>query len=120
MAETQEWRSISPEVAAMITSIIAESRLPGADNLLADLPEALMSPQTAWIWGIKSPASSAATEFADGPFPARAFVPSSAEYQGEVIIWISEGRVSGIEYAWVTDTMPTRWPRPDETEIVRS
>jgi hypothetical protein len=120
MTETQDWRSISPEVAALITTIIEESRLPEAHNLLAGLSEASVSPQTTWVLDIETPASSAATIFADGPFPARAFVPSSAEYQGEVIIWISEGRVSGIEYAWVTDTMPTRWPRPDETEIVRS
>lgn len=120
MTDMQDWLRISPEVGATITSIIAESGLPGADNLLAGLPEARMSRQTAWILDIKTPASSAATEFADGPFPARAFVPSGAEYQGEVIIWISDGRVSGIEYAWITDTMPTRWPRSDEIEIVRN
>lgn len=120
MNDTQVWRSISPEVAATITSIIAESGLPGAHNLLADLPEALMSPQTEWILDIKTPASSVATEFSDGPFPARAFVPSSAEYHGEVIVWISDGHVSGIECAWITDTMPTRWPRSDEMEIVRN
>lgn len=120
MTDTQNWRSISPDVAAIISSIIAESGLPGTDNLLAGLPKAVMAPQTAWILDIKTPASPAANEFSDGPFPARAFVPSSAEYQGEVIIWISQGRVSGVEYAWITDTMPTRWPRPDEVEIVRN
>ena len=54
----------------------------------------------------------------NGPFPAHAFVPNSAEYQGEVIIWITDGHVSGLEYAWVSDDPPTRWPRADEMEVV--
>jgi hypothetical protein len=120
VTDTQDWRTIAPEVTAIITSIITESGQFGVDQLLAGLSEALVSSQTAWILDIETPASLAATNFADGPFPSRAVVPSRAEYQGEVIIWISGGRVSGIEYVWVTDTVPTRWPRPDEMEIVRS
>ena len=73
MTDTQDWRSISPEVAEIVTSIITKPGLSGCDKLLADLPEAIVSPQTAWILDIKSPASSVATEFADGPFPARPF-----------------------------------------------
>ena len=45
-------------------------------------------------------------------------MPNSAEYQGEVIIWITDGHVSGLEYAWVSDNPPTRWPRADEMEVV--
>ena len=26
--------------------------------------------------------------------------------------------LDGLEYAWVTDEAPTRWPRPDEMEVV--
>ena len=58
------------------------------------------------------------SDIPNGPFPAQAFVPNSAEYQGEVIIWIADGHVSGLEYAWVSSDPPTRWPRADEMEVV--
>ena len=54
----------------------------------------------------------------NGPFPAHAFVPNSAEYQGEVIIWITDGHLSGLEHTWVNEDPPTRWPRADEMEVV--
>jgi hypothetical protein len=32
---------------------------------------------------------------------------------GWVLLWIEAGRISGLEYAWVTDDPPTDWPPSD-------
>lgn len=120
MTEKEAWREISAEETAVIAAIITASRLPGCDILLAELDGAAVSPQTAWILDIKPADATRATDLPTGPFPARAFVPSSAQYQGEVIVWISAGHISGLEYAWITDGRPTRWPLPEEMEIVPS
>ncbi|WP_153340788.1 hypothetical protein [Nocardia aurantia] len=34
----------------------------------------------------------------------------AGEYLGEVLVWIEDGALAGLEYAWVTDDMPTRLP----------
>lgn len=50
--------------------------------------------------------------------PARAFVANAQKYQSEVIIWVTGGYLSGLEYAWITDHPPQRWPMPTDLEIV--
>lgn len=118
MTNTQRWRDITAEEVNVITTIIAKSGLGGCDTLIAELSGAKVSPQTPWIIDIQSSQTTEATSLSDGPFPARAYVPNRNEYRGEVIVWISAGHLSGLEYAWVTDTPPSRWPLSEEMEII--
>lgn len=47
----------------------------------------------------------------DGPLPVRAEVhDSQGEYTGELIVWITSGFVSALEYAWITDSVPQSLP----------
>lgn len=89
------------------------------DALIEGLDSAMVSNSTTWILDVKGFADGEGADLPDGPFPARAFVPSSAAYQGEVIIWITKGHVSGLEYAWISDEPPAAWPGADEIEVVR-
>lgn len=38
--------------------------------------------------------------------------------EAEILLWLKDGRLSALEYAWVTEKLPTRWPRPDELDVV--
>ena len=49
------------------------------------------------------PIAVAVFDYPDGPLPVRAFVNKDSGYQGEIIVWITDGRISGLEHAWVTD-----------------
>jgi hypothetical protein len=99
--------------AIVLTSGIAEGR-----SILDDLPGAAVLQDTVWIYDVRTPNTAPGTLLPNGPFPVRAFVPNRAGYRGEIILWITDGHLSALEYAWVTDEAPTRWPRPDEMEIV--
>jgi hypothetical protein len=112
------WRPISPEEAGVIRSILSQADIRRNDQLSADLQGALVADETTWILDVKVSNSGEGADLPDGPFPAQAFVPNSAEYQGEVIIWLTNGHISGLEYAWVSDDPPIRWPRADEMEVV--
>jgi hypothetical protein len=114
----ESWRPISPEEAAVIRSILSQADIRRGGPLIADLDGALVANETTWILDVKASSSDEGADLPNGPFPAQAFVPNSAEYQGEVIIWLTHGHVSGLEYAWVSDNPPTRWPRADEMEVV--
>src|SRR6476660_8541302 len=118
MTDETSWRPISSEEATVIRSILSQADIRHSDRLIADLDGALVANETTWILDVKVSNNDEGVELPNGPFPAQAFVPNSAEYQGEVIIWISDGHLSGLEYAWVSDDPPTRWPRPDEMEVV--
>ena len=47
----------------------------------------------------------------DGPLPVRAVaVDSQGQTLGEVLVWVSNGYLSTIEYAWYTDETPIELP----------
>jgi hypothetical protein len=118
MKDQTSWRAISSEEAAVIRSILSRADIRGSGPLIADLDGALVANETTWILDVKVSNKDQGADLPNGPFPAQALVPNSAEYQGEVIIWITDGHLSGLEYAWVSDDPPTTWPRADEMEVV--
>lgn len=118
MKDETNWRPISPEEDAVIRSILSQADIAHSGALLANLDGALVANETRWILDVKASNNEVGVDLPNGPFPAQALVPNSAEYQGEVIIWLTDGRISGLEYAWVSDDPPTRWPRADEMEVV--
>jgi hypothetical protein len=111
------WRPMSPDEADVIREILSRTDGHG-EPLIADLDGALVANETTWILEVTVSNNDEGADLPNGPFPAHASVPNSAEYQGEVIIWITDGHISGLEYAWVSDDPPTRWPRTDEIEVV--
>lgn len=82
------------------------------------LDGATVTHSAQWIIDIKPAVGRRGADLPNGPFPANAYVPSSADYQGEIIIWIKDGHLDGLEFAWVSDQPPTRWPLPGEMEVV--
>jgi hypothetical protein len=118
MKDQVNWRPISPEEAGVIRSILSQADIRRSGPLITDLDGALVANATTWILDVKVSNNGEGADLPNGPFPAQAFVPNSAEYQGEVIIWLTDGHISGLEYAWVSDSPPTRWPRADEMEVV--
>lgn len=40
-------------------------------------------------------------------------------YIGELLIWVSGGFLSAVEYAWVTDAAPDRLPGFDDVVVKR-
>ena len=55
----------------------------------------------------------------DGPLPVTAVVVDDAGNDaGEILIWIKAGRLIGVEHAWATDAVPTRWPSSSEVRLV--
>lgn len=81
---------------------------------------AAASSKTDWTLDIKTPNAGPGAELQNGPFPVREFVPSNEDYRGEIIVRAENGHLPGLDYAWVTDEPPARWPRPDEIEIVNT
>lgn len=57
------------------------------------------------------PSSVARVSRPDGLLPITADVlDTRGQYTGELILWLKDGRLSSLEYAWVTDLPPTELP----------
>ena len=118
MTDGREWRAISPEEVAVVTTIVSTSGVSSGQVLIDELDGATVAHSAQWILDIQPAVGTPGTDLPDGPFPANAFVPNSADYQGEIIIWIKDGHLDGLEFAWVSDEPPTRWPLPGQMEVV--
>lgn len=66
------------------------------------------------IW-VPDDATPAPMNLEIAPVGARVFGEDGA-YQGELILWISGGKLSGLEYSWVTDEAPMKLP---EVSMIR-
>lgn len=118
MTEPTAWRHMSLEESRVIQAIVSAAGIRNGDTLIEDLNGALVANSTPWILDVKVTDTGEGSDLPDGPFPARAFVPSAAAYQGEIIIWVTKRHLSGLEYAWTSEEPPTRWPLPNEMEVV--
>lgn len=63
---------------------------------------------------LEVPETFAPAQVASGVLPVDAeVVDESGEPVGEILVWVEEGRLSAIEYAWYTDKAPASLPDAD-------
>jgi hypothetical protein len=46
----------------------------------------------------------------DGPIPVRTLVGTEEALEGEILVWVKDGYLSGLEFAWFTDDPPSAFP----------
>ncbi|MET8765910.1 hypothetical protein [Streptomyces sp. NPDC004658] len=60
-------------------------------------------------WGSESPSA----DLENGIIPATGTVTDdSGGLFGELLVWVSDGRLSALEFSWYGDTAPTELPDP--------
>jgi hypothetical protein len=61
----------------------------------------------------------AVSSYPDGPLPVRAVAYDSENQPvGEVLVWIVARLLSCLEYGWVTDEMPDKFPVSNQLRVV--
>lgn len=93
----------------------------GVEELRRQLDVAKISKnwgETSASFDIVVPSDVPQASLADGPAPIEALVEDErGEYLGELILWISQGTISALEYAWVTDMPPVKLPDVGEISV---
>ncbi|MGY1900825.1 hypothetical protein [Nocardia gipuzkoensis] len=118
-------RALTGLETSVITKLLS-SNAPGASEYLAQVPYT----QVVATWGIGSPsvdlsvrpgavqASGSSDGIFDGIFANGAVTDRNGSPIGEVILWVENGWLSGIEYAWYTDERPHTLPEPGQIELL--
>lgn len=94
----------------------------GADEFRSQIPYS----QAVATWGVGSPSvdlavrprAAQAPAPADGIFAHAAVTDRNGSPVGEIILWVENGWLSGIEYAWYTDERPRALAEPAQIEIL--
>lgn len=88
--------------------------LPGVDVLRQQIEHA--QAVRAWVDGLPSvdldvPAFVSRAEIPDGPLPVSARVHGeSGDEIGELLLWVKDGALAALEYAWYTTEPPSALP----------
>jgi hypothetical protein len=106
-------------------SVIAHllsAAFPGAAELREQLAFARVvedwKPEGSPSFDIFVPAGAGTAQISDGVAPVNAYVTDEeGAYIGELILWIGNGKLTGLEYAWVTDTPPSRLPQVSQIQV---
>ncbi|MEV7689986.1 hypothetical protein ACFW1F_12525 [Streptomyces bungoensis] len=94
---------------------------PGVRELRSQLTEARVTGH----WGDRSPSvdldvpgPAPRAPIADGVIPATGTVTdSSGELFGELLVWVTDGRLSALEFSWYGDIAPTELPDPGNVDV---
>ncbi|MGW5457720.1 hypothetical protein [Streptomyces sp. NPDC003996] len=98
----------------LLTKLLA-AEFPGAAELRGQVAEA----RVAGHWGAASPSVDLAVPsrvraapVEDGPPVVGTVRDGSGELVGELLVWVSGGRLSALEFTWYGDAAPAELPEP--------
>ena len=98
---------------AHVTSPLAES----ASKLMGQAERAIVVRYSPTMLDVEVPSDISVVDLPDGPTPGRVLVYEREQLVGEVLVWIRDGRLIGLEQAWFTDDPPKSWPSPEMVRI---
>lgn len=112
----QRFVDVAPAAYAALGPVLAE--LGGATARALDLQarQALVIREVPGrMIDLEVPVGSPPCVCVDGPIPVRAIVVrQGGQLVGELLVWVRDGRLVGLEQAWFTDEPPERWPTDEE------
>jgi hypothetical protein len=109
--EMQE-RPLEAAERGVFQKILSQDPSPCARDLLAQVQHVRVSGGIPTFLRLALTTPSEPSACPDGPIPVRALVGSEGDEDGEILVWVKAGFLSGLEFAWFTDEMPTAFPDP--------
>lgn len=114
-------RPLTPLERQVIAALLIDD-CPGVNELRAQLDTA----RVIRAWAMDSSPSidlevssgMPAAPLRGSNLPVNAYVyDDHGVFQGELILWLSNGKISALEYAWVTDSSPLSLPTVDMIRV---
>jgi len=101
---------LAPRVRDLVAAVAAA--LPdGGAELRAQLVAAAVADGSATHLDVTVPTESPRLEHPDGPLSTVVTVlDDDGGHAGEVLVWVRDGLMVGVEQTWYTDEPPTGWP----------
>ncbi|WP_063052513.1 hypothetical protein [Nocardia arthritidis] len=114
-------RALNDLEISVVTKLLSAGA-PAASEYLAQMPYA----QVVATWGVGSPSvdlavrpgAMQASGSPGGIFASGAVADRNGAPIGEVMLWVENGWLSGIEYAWYTNERPPALPEPGHIELL--
>lgn len=120
MSDSANGKPLTEQVREILRHVLGEADFPGSDELLQQASGVNVAggPLTMLDLRVSGPLLTSA--FTDGPVPLSVLVLDPAGVAcGELLIWVSHGYLSCLEFAWWSDDPPDRLPTLDHVRVAR-
>ena len=118
MTRMTDQDGISEQVRILIDTILRQSEFPGCDQLIEQASTLVVEGGPVTMLDLRSSPDLEAAAFAGGPIPVSTVVfDFSGVSVGELLVWVSAGRLSALEFAWWTDRRPSQLPHPSQLRV---
>lgn len=120
MSDPTSGKPLTERVRELLRHILSKADFPGGNELLQ---------QSSWVNVVGGPVTmldsrvsgpTSRSVFTDGPIPLSVMILDSAGVaMGELLIWVNDGYLSSLEFAWWSDDPPDQLPIADRVQVAR-
>ena len=107
-------RELTPAERDILIEVLSHTSFPGVQELVDQVTSTTVVGGTPTLLDLAVADSVKPSLCPDGPVPVRAFVNGlNGETEGEILVWVEDGYLSALEFAWFTDEVPISLPSPE-------
>ncbi len=120
MTDSANDRPLTGQVRELLRYVLGEADFPGSDELLQQASSVNVVGGPVTMLDLRVTGPTAASAFTDGPIPLSVMVldPDGVAL-GELLIWVNDGYLSSLEFAWWSDDPPDQLPTLDRVRVAR-
>lgn len=120
MSEMTGQEELTDSVRRLLGDVFQQADFPGSEELARQAMSSSVVGGPITMLEIRSDRTLGAAAFADGPIPLSMEVSNSAgDLIGELLVWVENGYLSGLEFAWWTVDPPNELPLADRVNVTR-
>lgn len=113
--DNSDFHPIGDAEKALIGHVLGMNDFAGRDALLLQVPFLVHVAGSEFMQDLAVLAEIVRAPVASGPIPTRAIaVANDGRLVGEVLLWVTDGYLSTLEFAWYTDDRPEALPTPNQ------
>jgi hypothetical protein len=106
------------DVRELLDAVLRRASFPGREELIRQLASVHVAGGPITMLQLRVPGEAARSHQPDGPVPGTFLVedPSGVSI-GELLIWVRDGYLDSLEYAWWTDQPPRELPTAAQIRV---
>jgi len=103
---------VSKDILHLVSALLVKLPDPTRQLLVEQVHDALVVNEVpGQVINFAVPSYVMKAQLPDGPvYPIPAVIGDDGELRGELILWLKNGHVIGLEHPWFTDDPPESWP----------
>lgn len=120
MTDSANGTPLTEQVRELLRHVLGEADFPGCAELLQQVSSVNVVGGPVTMLDLRVTGPTSASAFTDGPIPLSAMVlDATGVTLGELLIWVNDGYISSLEFAWWSDDPPDQLPTLDSVRVAR-